>query len=122
MSPEEAPGDDEQDDGGKLVRDRIPEIVRAAGLQPVVTVLNEAAYHRALRRKLLEEAREAAEADDEVLLDELADLHELVAVLARIAGASLEAWQPRPSANARRGANSASVSGSPASPARRLAV
>jgi predicted house-cleaning noncanonical NTP pyrophosphatase (MazG superfamily) len=90
MGTEEIPTDGEQENGGKLVRDRSPEILRAAGLQPVVTLLNEAAYHRALRRKLLEEAREAAEADDTALLDELADLHELVAVLARIAGASLE--------------------------------
>jgi predicted house-cleaning noncanonical NTP pyrophosphatase (MazG superfamily) len=89
MGTEEIPTDGEQENGGKLVRDRIPEILRAAGLQPVIAVLDEAAYHRALRRKLLEEAREAAEADD-APLDELADLHELVAVLARIAGASLE--------------------------------
>jgi predicted house-cleaning noncanonical NTP pyrophosphatase (MazG superfamily) len=71
---------------GKLVRDRIPEIVRAQGGRPVSVTLNRAAYASALRHKLLEEAEEAATAGDDTLLDELADVYELVVTIARLAG------------------------------------
>ncbi|MGD0246388.1 MAG: nucleoside triphosphate pyrophosphohydrolase [Streptosporangiaceae bacterium] len=43
----------------KLVRDQIPEIIAAAGRQPVTRVLDQAGYQAALRAKLIEEAREA---------------------------------------------------------------
>lgn len=71
---------------GKLVRDRIPEIIRADGGQPVVQTLDDAAYGRALRYKLGEEAREVITADGGALLDELADVYELVQTIARVAG------------------------------------
>ena len=58
----------------KLVRDRIPEIVREKGCVCEIAVLTEEAYRRALMEKLIEEAQEAAEAAPDGLVTELADL------------------------------------------------
>ena len=66
----------------KLVRDQIPEIIAAAGSQPVTRVLDQAGYQAALRTKLLEEAREAQEAPDGELASELADVLEVLKALA----------------------------------------
>jgi predicted house-cleaning noncanonical NTP pyrophosphatase (MazG superfamily) len=66
----------------KLVRDQIPEIIVAAGRQPVTRVLEHADYRAALRAKLLEEAREAQEAPDGQLASELADVLEVLRALA----------------------------------------
>lgn len=67
----------------KLVRDRIPEIIRRNGDECVVEVMTDEDYRRALRRKLVEEATEAAEASPDELATELADLQEVIdAVLA----------------------------------------
>lgn len=48
---------------GKLVRDLIPEVVRAAGGSPEASVLPEEAYRPALRAKLLEEVDELLKAE-----------------------------------------------------------
>ncbi len=68
-------------DYNKLVRDRIPEIIHQAGRECEVEVMTEAAYHQALRDKLIEEAQEAAEATSQDLLKELADLYEVIDAL-----------------------------------------
>jgi predicted house-cleaning noncanonical NTP pyrophosphatase (MazG superfamily) len=63
----------------KLVRDLIPDIIRQDGHACAVESLDEDAFRRALRAKLVEEAREAAHAkDDDDLATELADLQEVV--------------------------------------------
>jgi predicted house-cleaning noncanonical NTP pyrophosphatase (MazG superfamily) len=72
----------------KLVRDRIPEIIRAEGLHPVTRVLDEESYREALLAKLLEEAREAKEAAATDLPNELADVLEVLRALAPTAGMS----------------------------------
>ncbi len=61
----------------KLVRDRIPEIIRESGNECEVAILPEAEYRIALRIKLIEEAAEAAEASGDDLIAELADLYEV---------------------------------------------
>jgi predicted house-cleaning noncanonical NTP pyrophosphatase (MazG superfamily) len=66
----------------KLVRDRIPEIIRAAGHHPVTRVLDHPAYQAALLDKLLEEAREARQAPAEHLAAELADVLEVLQAIA----------------------------------------
>jgi predicted house-cleaning noncanonical NTP pyrophosphatase (MazG superfamily) len=66
----------------KLVRDQIPEIIAAAGRQPVTRVLDQASYQAALRAKLIEEAREAQAAPDGQLASELADVLEVLRALA----------------------------------------
>lgn len=65
----------------KLVRDRIPEIIRESGIECEVAVLSDAEYCQALRQKLIEEAAEVAEADGEDLIAELADLYEVIDAL-----------------------------------------
>lgn len=67
----------------KLVRDKIPEIILANGDTPETRVLGKAEYDEELRRKLLEEAAEAATSDDTT---ELADVLEVVYALAEQAG------------------------------------
>jgi predicted house-cleaning noncanonical NTP pyrophosphatase (MazG superfamily) len=64
---------------GKLIRDRIPEILEAEGLRYVVARLDDEAFRAALLAKLLEEAGEAAvAADADALARELADLYEVI--------------------------------------------
>ena len=73
----------------KLVRDRIPEIVRADGGTPTVKTLDDAAFESALRVKLVEEAQEAVAAPDEPeIKKELADIYEVVQALCRLHGFS----------------------------------
>jgi predicted house-cleaning noncanonical NTP pyrophosphatase (MazG superfamily) len=71
----------------KLVRDKIPEIIQASGETAETRVLEGAEYHEELRRKLLEEAAEAATSDDTT---ELADVLEVVYALAQQAGLTRE--------------------------------
>lgn len=65
----------------KLVRDRIPEIIRQSGIECETAVLSDAEYCQALRQKLIEEAAEVAEASAEDLIAELADLYEVIDAL-----------------------------------------
>ena len=74
----------------KLVRDQIPDIIAAAGSQPLTRVLDHASYQGALRSKLLEEAQEAEAAPDEQLASELADVLEVLRALATAYGMTWE--------------------------------
>ena len=77
---------------GKLVRDRIPELIRARGAEPITRVLDEAEYDAALRDKLVEEARELQAATNPAeLLAEAADVYEVLAALAERLGVGLDA-------------------------------
>ncbi len=80
---------------GKLVRDRIPEIIRAAGRAPQVQVLDPEAYRAALARKLQEEVDEFLHSGQ---AEELADILEVVYALAQAQGmtpSQLEALRAR---------------------------
>ncbi len=70
-------------DDGKLVRDRIPELIRQSGREPDVRHLVGDALVAALGEKLVEEAREAAEVVGSRghLVEELADLREVMVAL-----------------------------------------
>ncbi|UPV76596.1 nucleoside triphosphate pyrophosphohydrolase (plasmid) [Halorussus limi] len=59
----------------KLVRDRIPEVVRENGETPVTHVADGDEYRRRLREKLCEEAGEFRESGDP---EELADVLEVL--------------------------------------------
>lgn len=63
----------------KLVRDKIPEIIQASGQRPVTRVLDEQEYLRELVKKLGEEYEEFQE---ELSLEELADIQEAINALA----------------------------------------
>ena len=68
---------------GKLVRDGIPEIIRSSGGDPELLTLDEDQYLAALRLKLVEEANEVLGADDKGLVEELADVLEVLAALVK---------------------------------------
>jgi predicted house-cleaning noncanonical NTP pyrophosphatase (MazG superfamily) len=63
----------------KLVRDKIPEIIRADGKEPKTRILDDTEYLESLLRKLEEECKELAEDRN---ADELADVHEVLIALA----------------------------------------
>ena len=68
----------------KLVRDKIPDIITADGMIPVSRTLSDGEYEMALIAKISEEQRELALADTtQQMLEELADLKEVVLALAR---------------------------------------
>lgn len=69
----------------KLVRDRIPEIIEAEGRHCLTETLSDLDYEQALRQKLVEEAHEVAQSADD-LLQELADLYEVVDALMALHG------------------------------------
>lgn len=63
----------------KLVRDKIPEIIKSKGGNPVVRQLDEKEYLRCLIDKLKEET---AEFESDLSIDELADVQEVILALA----------------------------------------
>ncbi len=63
----------------KLVRDRIPQIIRDGGGQPLVRVADGEEYRALLRAKLVEEVQEFLASDDP---EELADVLEVLHALA----------------------------------------
>jgi predicted house-cleaning noncanonical NTP pyrophosphatase (MazG superfamily) len=73
-------------DMGKLVRDKIPAIIRERGGDPVVTVLGEVDYRRALLEKLFEESTELSEASATEVAEEIADVLEVLRAIARVHG------------------------------------
>lgn len=62
----------------KLIRDRIPEFIRASGDEFETRVMDKEKFEWELKKKLLEEAKELINAPKEKLLNELADVLELV--------------------------------------------
>jgi predicted house-cleaning noncanonical NTP pyrophosphatase (MazG superfamily) len=70
----------------KLVRDRIPEIIRADGQVPHVRILPDAAYRKALHVKLREEL------DEFLVGNEIAELADLVEVAQAIVEDRGLAW------------------------------
>lgn len=66
----------------KLVRDNIPSILKQKGIEADAQVVkNDKAYKRLLCLKLIEEAREAAVADEGHLLEELGDIETVIDAL-----------------------------------------
>jgi predicted house-cleaning noncanonical NTP pyrophosphatase (MazG superfamily) len=66
---------------GKLVRDRIPELIRADGRTPTISTLDADGYLAALLDKLVEEANELRDAEPQRRIEELADVYEVVRAL-----------------------------------------
>ena len=60
---------------GKLVRDRIPQIIEAAGKKPIIRTLDTIEYLEELDKKLLEEVEEFT---NERSIEELADILEVL--------------------------------------------
>lgn len=73
---------------GKLVRDKIPDIIESNGDICISSVLPENAYKAALHEKLYEEADELLAAKQEDRLGELADIFEVLLAIAEADGYS----------------------------------
>lgn len=74
---------------GKLVRDRIPEIIRSTGRIPTVRPLQGEELIEALLWKLVEESSELRAASPTERIEELADIFEVVQALARNLGVDM---------------------------------
>ena len=75
----------------KLIRDKIPEIIKEGGGISEVSILDEAEFRKSLKVKITEEAKELLEAESiGDILDELSDIEELVRSIARNYDLSLE--------------------------------
>ena len=75
---------------GKLVRDKIPEIIEASGATPLTRILETEEYLSCLETKLDEEVQEFHESKSP---EELADILEVVYALAAAQGCSREQLQ-----------------------------
>jgi predicted house-cleaning noncanonical NTP pyrophosphatase (MazG superfamily) len=75
---------------GKLVRDRIPEVIRAGGQEAHVRTLSVSEYRRALREKLNEEVGELLTAKPAQVAEEIADVIEVLIAIAAVSGSSWE--------------------------------
>ena len=71
----------------KLVRDKIPDIIKSAGKQAVTRVLTDGEYLAELDRKLSEEC---AEYQADKSLEEMADVLEVLYAIATAHGYSVE--------------------------------
>lgn len=75
----------------KLVRDRIPEIIKNSGQTAVTKILSMDEYKLELQRKSKEELQEYLNAKvDEEAIEELADLLEIIHALAKVHGTTID--------------------------------
>ena len=72
---------------GKLVRDRIPEIIKNAGKRPIIEILSQEEYLKELDKKLNEEV---AEYQADKSIEEMADVLEVLFAICEARGHSLE--------------------------------
>ena len=74
----------------KLVRDKIPEIIKNKGEKPITRILDDSEYKIELEKKLFEEYNEVLNSSGEERIEELADMLEVISALAKVEGESLE--------------------------------
>ena len=72
---------------GKLVRDKIPQIIQADGKSPIIRTLSEEDYLEELDKKLNEEV---AEYQADKSIEEMADVLEVLYAICEARGHSLE--------------------------------
>lgn len=68
----------------KLVRDKIPNIIKEKGETPIIKTLNEIEYKKELENKLYEEYKEVIESNGNDRIEELADMLEVIKALAKL--------------------------------------
>lgn len=74
----------------KLVRDRIPEVIKRTGKSFNTTILMQEEYIKELKKKSYEELEEYMESkNDEEALEELADVLEILHAFAAVHGSSI---------------------------------
>lgn len=74
----------------KLVRDKIPEIIKGNGETPITRVLDDDEYKTELEKKLNEEYLEVIRAKGKEKIEELADMIEVIKALAKLENATLD--------------------------------
>ena len=74
----------------KLVRDKIPEIIKNNNETPITRILSDEEYKVELEKKLLEEYQEVIASSGKDRLEELADMLEVMIALASLDDATLE--------------------------------
>ena len=72
---------------GKLVRDKIPQIIMAAGKNPITRILDHSEYLEELDKKLNEEI---AEYHEDKSIEEMADVLEVLFAICEARGYSVE--------------------------------
>ena len=90
----------------KLIRDRIPGIIKKSGEIPHCRVLDQREFFEALKKKILEEAKELIAAKDrKEIINEIVDILEIVdALITEIGVSKLEICTLRRRKNQKRGA------------------
>jgi len=70
---------------GKLIRDKIPEIIKKDNAIPKISILNQKRFKEELKKKIFEEAAElkTAKNKDEII-NELSDISEILLAIAKI--------------------------------------
>ena len=74
----------------KLVRDKIPEIIKNNNEAPITRILSDEEYKVELEKKLYEEYHEVIASSGKDRLEELADMLEVMISLASLDDATLE--------------------------------
>ena len=74
----------------KLVRDKIPEIIKKNNETPVFRVLEEKEFKEELEKKLYEEYKEVIESSEDDRIEELADMLEIIRALAALENKNLD--------------------------------
>jgi predicted house-cleaning noncanonical NTP pyrophosphatase (MazG superfamily) len=75
----------------KLIRDQIPQIIEQSGCNYAIANYSDLEYLQALKEKLVEEAQEVVIASNKAeLINELADLFEVVDSLLTVTGIERE--------------------------------
>ncbi len=73
----------------KLVRDRIPEIIESKGEKAIIRILNDEEYRNELIKKLNEEYNEVKSASEYDIIEELADMLEVMVSIAELQNKTL---------------------------------
>lgn len=74
----------------KLVRDNIPEIIKANGEKPIISILDDNRYKEELEKKLYEEYKEVIDSSYSSRIEELADMLEVIKALAKLEDKTLD--------------------------------
>ncbi len=74
----------------KLVRDKIPDIIKGNGEMPIIRLLDDISYKSELEKKMFEEYKEVIESKGIDRIEELADMLEVIKALASLENKTLD--------------------------------